>query len=205
MCGYSYLGKYIRPSIWILVLGQERQLRLCLYSEYNKLTDWSLDQSPPFYFWITPRSTKAAMTYIPWHWLETTQWWCGLRYQPSWKTTGAPLRYIIKPVLDRRVTTSPAWSESTNWWVIKVFPLGGGASGGIGSLISPQDGWVNLNPNLEFRLIAYPYLYGESIKGVLATPCNPMQFDAPSCNPVQPRSTKEEGGCNNYYGVFLLV
>jgi hypothetical protein len=72
------------------------------------------------------------------------------------------------------------------------------------------DGWVNLNPIIDFQVNFIPN-YGELFKGnwcafvqFNAPSCSPVQFNAPSCNPVQPRSPKEEGGyyC---YAVFLRV
>jgi hypothetical protein len=62
------------------------------------------------------------------------------------------------------------------------------------------DGWVNLNPIIDFQVNFIPN-NGELFKGNW---CSFVRFNAPSCNPVQPRSPKEEGGyyC---YAVFLRV
>ena len=44
---------------------------------------------------------------------------------------GALFRKMRKPVRDRRVIMSPAWSESTNYLTVKAMPLGSGALLGI--------------------------------------------------------------------------
>ena len=50
---------------------------------------------------------------------------------------GALFRKMWKPVRDLQVIMSPAWSESTNAFMVKAIPLGSGALLGISSLHSP--------------------------------------------------------------------
>ena len=47
---------------------------------------------------------------------------------------GALFKKIINPVRDQRVTSSPAWSESTYALDVKPVPRGSGALGGRSSL-----------------------------------------------------------------------
>ena len=54
--------------------------------------------------------------------------------------TGAMFTYIIYPLLDRRVTVSPAWSASTLDITTKLKPHGEGMFGGISYL---PDTWQN--------------------------------------------------------------
>jgi len=50
---------------------------------------------------------------------------------------GAEFKNIKNPVLERRVVTSPAWSESTKALILNEIPRGGGMLGGNSSLHSP--------------------------------------------------------------------